>query len=326
MKVKIISLVLICTSMQLFSQEKESNIKTFGKAITDKFPTTRTFDVQYEQLGATNFESKLFDETLAEGRVYDHNRLKFAFNMPFYRSKSKRFILTSSLRYKYESYDFGSTFSTNPEAPFSSGKQDFHYFVGALSATYMSTLFKKPVIYNATVSVDANHENFQRIKGLASANIVLKKNANTTITVGVLAILDPSSIIPVTPLFTYNHKFKNSKWDVDFILPQRLLFRRELLENGRISFGTELNSENYYLNLNTSRLNGIYELNQLELKSGLTYEYHFSPKIIGMFKVGANNVLNTRITERGERTNKYVYDQKEEMQGYFKVGISYNPF
>lgn len=326
MKVKIISLVLICTSMQLFSQEEESNIKTFGKAITDKFPTTRTFDVQYEQLGATNFESKLFDETLAEGRVYDHNRLKFAFNMPFYRSKSKRFILTSSLRYKYESYDFGSTFSTNSEAPFSGGKQDFHYFVGALSATYMSTLFKKPVIYNATASVDANHENFQRIKGLASANIVLKKNANTTITVGLLAILDPSSIVPVTPLFTYNHKFKNSKWDIDFILPQRLLFRRELLENGRISFGTELNSENYYLNLNTSRLNGIYELNQLELKSGLTYEYHFSSKIIGMFKVGANNVLNTRITERGERTNKYVYDQKEEMQGYFKVGISYNPF
>lgn len=326
MKVKIISALLIGTSLQLLAQDKETTMKTFGKAITDKFPTTRIFDVQYEQLAATNFDSKLFDETLAEGSVYEHNRLKFAFNMPFYRSQSKRFILTSSLRYKYESYDFGPTFSTNPEAPFSNGKQDFHYFAGALSATYMSTLFKKPVIYNATATVDANHENFQRLKGFVSANIVLKKNANTTITVGALVILDPSSIVPITPLFTYNHKFKNSKWDIDFILPQRLLFRRELLENGRISFGTELNSENYYLNLNTSRLNGIYELNQLELKSGLTYEYHITSKIIVMFKVGANTIVNTRITERGERTNNYVYDQKEEMQGYFKVGISYNPF
>lgn len=326
MKLNSITLVLLIASFQLFSQEKESNIKTFGKAITDKFPTTRTFDLQYEQLGATDFESKFFDENLGKGRISEHNRLKFAFNMPFYRSKSKRFILTSSLRYKYESYDFGSTFSTNPDVPFTTGKQDFHYFATALSATYMSTLFKKPVIYNATATVDANHENFQRVKGIVSANIVLKKNANTTITIGALAILDPSSIIPITPLFSYNHKFKNSKWDVDFILPQRLLFRRELLQNGRISLGTELNSENFYLNLNTPRLNGIYELNQLELKSGITYEYHFSPKLIGMLKAGANNILSTRITERGEKTSNYIYDQKEDIQGYLKVGISYNPF
>lgn len=45
-----------------------------------------------------------------------------------------------------------------------------------------------------------------------------------------------------------------------------------------------------------------------------------------MFKVGANNVLNTRITEKGKRTTNYIYDQKEEMQAYFKVGISYTPF
>jgi hypothetical protein len=326
MKVKIISALLICTSMQLLAQEKEATIKTFGKTITDKFPTTRTFDLQYEQLGATDFESKFFGENLDKGKIDEHNRLKFAFNLPFYKSDSKRFVLTSSFRYKYESYDFGQTFSTNADVPFTSGKQDFHYFAGALSATYMAKLFKKPIIYNATVSVDANHENVQRVKGFISANLVLKKNANTTITIGALAILDPSSIIPVTPLFTYNHKFKDSKWDVDFILPQRLLFRRELLNNGRISLGTELNSENFYLNLNTPRLNGIYELNQLELKSGITYEYHITSKIIGLFKVGANNVLSTRITERGERTNKYIYDQKEDMQAYFRFGVSYNPF
>lgn len=326
MKLKIISLLFIFISLQLFSQEKESNIKTFGKSITDKFPSTRIFDLQYEQLGATNFEYKFFDENLYEGRIKEHSRLKLAMNLPFYRSNSKRFILTSSFRYKYESYDFGQSFSTNPNVPFTYGKQNFHYLAGALSATYMSTLFKKPVIYNATVSVDANHENFQRVKGLVSANIVLKKNMNTTITIGALAVLDPSSIIPVTPLFSYNHKFKNSKWDIDFILPQRLLFRRELLQNGRISLGAELNSESFYLNLNTTKLNGIYELNQIELKSGITYEYHFSPKLIGMLKAGANNVLSTRVTERGERTSNYIYDQKEEVQGYVKVGVSYNPF
>lgn len=324
MRTKIISLFTLCLSLQTIAQEKTS-MKSFGKSVTDKFPTTRTFDVQYEQLGATNFDSKLFGEPLEKGRIDNHNRLKFAFNMPFYVSNSKRFVLTSSLRYKYESYDLGQN-NNNSDAPFSSGKEEFHYLATSLSATYKAKLFNKPIIYNATATIDGNQENVQRLKGIVSATLVLKRTANTTITVGALAMLDPSSIIPITPLFSYNHKFENSKWDFDFILPQRLLFRRELFENGRIAFGTELNSDNFYLNLDTSQLKGIYELNQLELKSGVTYEHRFTPKIAGLFKAGINNVISTRITERGDRTTKYIYEQNEEAQAYFRFGISYNPF
>ncbi|MBP4136708.1 hypothetical protein [Flavobacterium geliluteum] len=326
MRVKVITIFFVCLSLTVVAQDKETTMKTFGKAITDKFPNTRTFDVQYEQLGPSNFSSKLFGEPFERGRIESHTRLRGAFNMPFYVSNSKRFIATGSLRYKYESYDFGETYSAGSTVAYSRGIQNIHYLAAALSATYMATLFRKPIIYNATVTADGNHENVQRIKGFFTANLVLRKTQNTTITVGALAMLDPSAIIPVTPLFTYNHKFENSKWDVDFILPQRLLFRRQLLENGRIGLGTELNSENFYLNLKGPTINGIYELSQLELKSGITYEYHILPGLIGTLKAGVNNVLNTRITERGERTNKYIYDQKEDAQGYFRLGLSYNPF
>ena len=322
---KKICFLFLCTSIQILAQEKTS-MKTFGKSVTDKFPTTRIFDIQYEQLGATEFNSKLLGEKFEQGRIDDHNRLKIAFNLPFYVSNSKRFILTSSLRYKYESYAFDNRETNTLSGPFPNEKEDFHYFAGAISATYMSKLFNKPIIYNATTTIDGNQENIQRIKGFVSATLVLKKTASTTITIGALVMMDPSSIIPITPLFTYNHKFKNSTWDIDFILPQRLLFRRDLFENGRFSLGTELNSENFYLNLKAKPLTGIYELNQLELKSGITYEHRFSAKVHGLFKVGINNIINTRITERGERTTKYVYEHKENPQAYFRLGISYNPF
>ena len=97
--------------------------------------------------------------------------------------------------------------------------------------------------------------------------MVLKRNAGTTMTTmitmtamtgGVLVLLDPSSIIPMTPTFSYNHKFENSKWDFDFILPQRILFRRQLSENGRLGMGTELNSENFYINLDNPEMRGVY--------------------------------------------------------------------
>lgn len=326
MKTKIICVLFICASIRTMAQEKEIPMKTVVKAVTDKFPTTRILDVQYEQLGPTNFDSKLFGDRFERGRIDSHNRLKVAVNLPFFTSDSKRFILTSSLRYKYETYEFGDIYKVNSTVPFTRENKEIHFFAAALSATYMSTFFHKPIIYNATATVDGNQENVQRVKGFVTANVVLKRTANTTITIGALVMLDPSSIIPLTPLFTYNHKFENSKWDVDFILPQRVLFRRELLENGRISLGTEMNSESFYLNLETQNLKGVYELNQLELKSGITYEYRFTPRINGLFKAGINNVISTRITEKGERTNRYVYDQKEDAQGYFRFGVSYNPF
>jgi hypothetical protein len=87
-----------------------------------------------------------------------------------------------------------------------------------------------------------------------------------------------------------------------------------------------LNTESFYLNLNSSNLNGVYELNQLELKSGITYEYCFTPKIIAFVKGGVNNVVSARITKKGERTNRYIYDQKEDAQGYVRIGVSYNLF
>lgn len=326
MKSRIISVLIVFTSLHTIAQEKEPGIKTFGKALVDKFPTTRTFDVQYEQLGPSNYNSDLFGNSFERGRIESHNRFKAAFNLPFYASKSKQFVLTTSLRYKYETYEFGDIYNYTSMQTYSRDRQELHLWGGSLSATYMTSLFKKPVIYNATATVDGDEDGFQRLKGFASAVIVLKRTPSTTITLGALALLDPSSIVPVTPLFSVNHKFNNSKWDMDFILPQRLLFRRELLENGRISFGTELNTESFYLNLNTSNLNGVYELNQLELKSGITYEYCFTPKIIAFVKGGVNNVVSARITKKGERTNRYIYDQKEDAQGYVRIGVSYNLF
>jgi len=326
MKSRIILVLIVFTSLHTLAQEKEPGMKTFGKAIVDKFPTTRTFDVQYEQLGPSNYDSELFGNKFEKGRIESHNRFKAAFNLPFYASESKRFVLTSSLRYKYENYEFGDIYNYATTQTYQRENSDIHYWAGALTATYMSSLFKKPVIYSATVSVDGNEDGFQRLKGFVSAVLVLKKTPSTTITAGALVLLDPSSIVPLTPLFSINHKFKNSKWDMDFILPQRLLFRRELLENGRISLGTELNTESFYLNLNSSNLHGVYELNQLELKSGITYEYSFTPKLIAFAKGGFNNVVSARITEKGERTNRYVYDQKEDTQGYFRFGVSYNLF
>ncbi|KGO94938.1 DUF6268 family outer membrane beta-barrel protein [Flavobacterium subsaxonicum] len=326
MKIRKISYLLLFVTLPALSQENEPESKKAGESITDKFPTTRVFDVQYEQLGSANYDTEVFGDDVEKATVKSHSRLKIAANIPLYRAKSQRFFITNSLRYKREGYDFGNVYNVTANANYSRPNQEFHYLGETVSATYFSQLFKKPVIYNASVTVDGNEKAPQRVKGLFSATLVLKRTASTTMTLGAVALLDPSSIIPFAPVFTYEHQFKDSPWKLDIIIPQRILIKRKLLENGRLSLGTELNSENFYIDFDTKNLNGMYELNQLELKSGLTYEYSFFKNFIGTLKTGVDTVITSRVTERGKKTSKYVIESKQDAQFYFNLGVSYNPF
>lgn len=166
MKTKIFYVLFICASIRTMAQEKDAPMKAVVKAVTDKFPTTRILDVQYEQLGPTNFDSKLFGNRFERGRIDTHNRLKVAINVPFYATESKRFILTGSLRYKYETYGFGDIYNVNSSVPYTRENKEIHFFAAAMSATYVSKLFNKPVLYNATATVDGNEDNVQRVRDL----------------------------------------------------------------------------------------------------------------------------------------------------------------
>ncbi|WP_162927043.1 hypothetical protein [Flavobacterium psychrotrophum] len=318
-----LTLILIASSN---ANAQDSIANTAAKAITEKFPATRTFYLQYDFLGPSDYKTELFRNDYERSRVKSHTRFKMTANLPVYKSKNHLFFITGTMNYKQESYSLGNVYAHSSQTVSDRDNQEFHYIAGAISATYFKTIFKKQIIYNATLTVDGNDKDVQRVKGLVSAAVVLKKTASTTITAGMVVILDLSTLVPIAPLFSFEHQFRNSEWNVDVILPQRFFIKRPFLRNGRISLGTELNSENYYINFNNNALQGTYELNQFELRSGVTYEYSLYKCLVGSFRCGMLNVVNSRVTKRGEKTSEYVIDYKQDPQYYFNVGFSYNPF
>lgn len=306
------------------AQTKDSITDRAIAVITSKFPLTRAFDLQYEQLGGGKFDSKIFKEPFQKGRFSSHQKLKIAANVPFY--KNQRLILSGTFRYKYENFN---TDYISDVSPYSTGQNilsKYHNLTGAVNATYFSTLFKKTIIYNGTGIVEGNEKSVQRLKGLVSAIIVLKKTQRTTITTGLVAFVDVSAIIPIAPIFTWEHQFENSQWSLDLLSPHHLYFRRNMFQDGRLTIGAELNSENFYLDFSGTELHGMYEYNQLEVKSGITYEHNLGHNIFLNFKTGWNEFLTGRLTKRGEKTSKYILDIKQDGAPYFSVGISYNPF
>lgn len=305
--------------------QEESTVKENAtKAFTNRFPTTRLFDVQYQQYLPTDFDSELFDLPYEKGEIKNHNRLSVSANIPVIMKP--KWNITTSLRYRFESFETNDIASrVDNTLPLYDRKDNFHYLSGALSFTYFSKLFNKPFIYNASLIVDGTEKDAERIKGFFGATIILKKTERTTIGVGLIVLVDPTAPVPAAPTFIWEHQFKESPWKLDFILPQRLMFKRDLFKDGRLSLGTELNTNGFYTYVNQPGFAKVYDYRVIEINSGLTYEHSFSNSIIASFRTGFANFFNSRISERGKNTNDYIFSSNQDGTAYFSLGFSFNP-
>jgi len=323
--VLITALIIIAFNPAFGQQEKDSLKQPAVKAIKEKFPRTRILNFEYGQSLGRDFESKLLEENFQEGEIKAQRSFNASANIPIY--KTQRWSLTGSLNYQFNEFEFDGLENTSTVNVFEqNGTVDFHNFSAALSSTYFSTLFKKPVIYNASLIIDGNDEGVERLKGLVGLSFILKRTERTMMTLGAIVFIDPTAQIPFFPTFSYNHRFKNSNWEVDFILPQRLLLRRPVGENGRFSLGSTFGASGFYVNVDNPEFADVFEYSQLEIKSGVIYEHRFSDFLIGTFQGGFQNFISNRLTEKGEPTGDYIYENDQDTTGYFQVGLSIDPF
>ena len=156
---------------------------------------------------------------------------------------------------------------------------------------------------------------------MLTASLVLKATADTKMTVGLAMIIDPSSQVPAMPIFTYEHRFNNG-WVADIILPKKVVMRKDVFKNGRLSLGTEMDGTNFYLYPDGKR----YEFRQLEINSGAMYEHKLGNNLIGTLKAGLRATPSSRIFAKEDSFKDYIFDMNAKPSFYFNVGISYNPF
>ncbi|KKN38209.1 hypothetical protein LCGC14_0755800 [marine sediment metagenome] len=182
------------------------------------------------------------------------------------------------------------------------------------------------MIYSASLIIDGNDEGLERLKGLIGLSFILKRTERTTLTLGAIVFIDPTSQLPFFPTFSYNHHFKSSKWEVDFILPQRLLLRRPVGENGRFSLGSTFGATGFYVNVDSPGFAHVFEYSQLEIKSDVIYEHRLSDFLTGTFQGGIQHFISNRLTEKGEPTDDFIYENDQNPTGYFQVGLSIDPF
>lgn len=310
---KIIVPLAILPLNKIIAQKKDSIPQKVVAFVTDKFPQTRDLNVEFTQLTPYKFSPELYDADLPENKIKNYQQVKANANVYFI--KNRKWMLSTSLNYRFTHLE------SENEMPLFNNEQNFHYHSEALSVTRFSKLFNKIAIYSATASVDGSEQHFERIRGMLTASLVLKATADTKMTVGLAVIIDPSSQVPAMPIFTYEHRFNNG-WVADVILPKKMVMRKDVFKNGRLSLGTEMDGTNFYLYPDGKR----YEFRQLEINSGAMYEHKLGNNLIGTLKAGLRATPSSRIFAKEDSFNDYIFDMNAKPSFYFNVGISYNPF
>ena len=320
---KIIFLVIGCCSLPLqgFAQDStQVSPQAFSRGLAEQFSQTRILDIQYGMMGSRDFGTEILGNDLEKGNIETTQDLQVNINLPIIQKK--RWKLTYSGQYTYQNYNYAFPNAQNTQI-------DLHYLNSGVSFTYFSSLFKKSIIYNTSLFVDGSDKMFGRATGLITATMVLKRKPNSSMTVGLVGIIDPTNNVPILPTFSYSTKLFKDKYNLDIVLPSQIMLRTRLGKTGRISLGTELETSSFYLENNKFLTNtNEFEFRQTGLKSGLTYEYLIKQKFVLTAKAGLLNVFQSRISEKGERFNNdnYLIDFEPEPTGYFSVGISFNPF
>lgn len=299
----------------IVSAQKKDSIPLKVRAyFADKFPQNRDLNVDFTQTGPYQFSSKLQGADLPDNKVKSFQQVKA--NANIYFIKNKNLLLSTSLNYRYTAFN-----TEEPMITDASTQNHYHYHSEAVNLSYFSKLFQKIAIYTASISTDGSEQHFERIRGTVTASLILKATPKTKMMVGIAGFIDPSSQVPVLPIFTYENKFNNG-WVLDVLLPKKVLIRKDIFANGRISLGTEMDNTSFYIYRNSRT----YEFRQLEINSGAIYEHNLGGNFIGTLKTGIRAVPQARVFDKQESFKDYIFKASYQPSFYVNVGISYNPF
>ena len=311
------SFALICSAS---AQTTDSIPQKVQAIVADKFPAARVLNLSYEYNGGYKYSSNPKGAASTQGKVESFHQAGGSLNVNFLNRRN--WALGTSLGYQYTTLNLQE--SDLSAEPLKMRKQDFHYHYESLNFSYFSKLFGKTVIYSASIMTDGSDKRIERLRGMLTGTWVLKATQDIQMTIGLLGFVDPGAIIPLVPTFTYKQQYRDG-WMVDVLLPKGAFVRKTMLRNGRLSLGADLNTTTFYL-YDFLGSDKVYTLSQLEINSGLTYEHNLGRSFIATVKSGMKTIPRSRIFEKSERQNNYVWEASADPSFYLNVGLSFNPF
>jgi hypothetical protein len=196
-----------------------------------------------------------------------------------------------------------------------------------LAASRSDSLFNRPVVYNVGVTALTNASFSQSrfiVTGLVSFS--LRRTATTSLSIGALFAIDPSSPSPVVPFVSYFHSFNALHLELYADFPSRVVLRRPLSPKSALSLGSNLGGNLSFFNINHTTLpqDAIHTI--LELKTGFLYEYRFSPKMVLGVNTGILSTLRSKMLENKANVSDSFLENNNASVPFINLSVSFLPF
>lgn len=309
----------------------DSLANDFRAFAAKNFSRYRTVNLFWETKWAHDYTFSLDGKDVEKMRKKNLHTIKFSTMIPIL--KLKNVSLYGNLQYSRYQFRTYNKYDINPSSVFLADKYD--YFAGGLNGSYYMSLFNKPLVLSASVSVDAWNNGWGKVFGTASAVMVIKNNERTSFSAGVMAMTLFSSM-PVMPVITYWHRFNNPDLSVDITMPSQFYLRYQMKKQ-RISVGAFMSSDNFYLKTELEGAPEICYYSDAVLKPEIHYEYIINKHIYLSVHTGVSMVMKGGLYKKNRKGIKVKNEEgKNEVEPlvkqdrspipFFNVGISYSLF
>ncbi|RZJ91239.1 MAG: hypothetical protein EOO20_05695 [Chryseobacterium sp.] len=325
MRNSIITIFALCLiASQCFGQTTKNRDSVQFARLTEaaiKNSILRQGAFSTEIVGSTTIDAKSNDNTLFKGKI-SMTRYRANFNLPMFQFGKNTIAL--SFAYLQQQIKINEVESFNPQLQVGDMTIDRKTITGTLSLVRVDSLFSKPVIYTANISALSSKRSIQQVNFLGSVTFVMKRTPTTSLSLGAIIILDPSSPLPIVPQIYYSHQFKPGGWQFIVDLPRRALVRKTLSLKSSASFGTELSRTNAFLDVENQFMPKVANYSTLELRTGPTYEYRISKKVMLTLNGGLFTPLSSGLKDKG--SSKSFLTNTNGMSPYVDFSISILPF
>ncbi|WP_158796419.1 hypothetical protein [Pedobacter sp. L105] len=315
----------IAQTLPKTKEEKADSVKSvYLDDIATRYPILRQGAISTEVLATGNSNSELYGNPLYKGKI-QIVRERANFNVPI--SKWVKNSLLGSVNYLEQHFEINHVQDFNPQVPIYN--QSFNKRTVGVSLTYSrnDSLFNTPVIYSGTIAGYTDQfSSVQRLNYAGTITFPLKHTATTSYSLGLVVIIDPSTPSPVLPIFSYWHKFQTDDLELYIDLPTRALIRKQLSARAWATFGTELSGSFAFFKLDQPQVPHDDTYSTLELKTGPSFEYKISQKVIIGVNGGLFSTLTARMFERNTNPNDYFIRNRNNSVPYANITLSFLPF
>lgn len=332
MKNRLITCAFALCMLHAFGQSpQEEKRKHMMDSIREKYidrlawknPVIRQAGVSTEVFAPGDMKSDLYGNSFFKSR-FQTVRTNAYFSVPIVHIKKN--IFSAGFAVSHQTMQLYDVTSYDPSLQVPKMQVQNTLLSTSLTYTRVDSLFHRPVVYSVSASglIDAKSAMY-RLGFTAVISVTVVQTKRSTLSLGLMVIIDPSVPVPVIPFISYYHQFKSPGLEF-FLDPSRIALRKELNSRNSISLSNNIGGNLSLFKREITNLPIQQAYSTLEIKSGLVYEHLLANKMVLSLSAGVNNTFTSKVLEANKYTGDPFIKNTQSMVPYVKAGVSFLPF